>query len=529
MGHAGRSGVFSGRSITVVNDFSIDEQIYLYSKAREIKEAIANRRDLSEYQVDDPGLGIYLLFLEDSTRTKESFRNAAKFYGAKVNDFQAKTSSITTKKESITDTVKMLFGYSQHSIFVVRSKLEGVCRWLEFALGQYAAKMDYAAPSFINAGDGRHEHPTQEFLDEFTFLEKLEWRRDRIHVALVGDLLHGRTVHSKADGLKIFDDVTVDLVAPSEIAMPDYYIRRMTESGFKIRIFESIEEYLGQKNVADVWYFTRLQLERMGEQVLEKADYLRSAVTFTEEYLSSIAEGTRFYHPLPRHREHPTIPPFLDSLPLNGWDGQSVNGYFTRIAEIGMLSGRLGDDFIGTHHSAAEPADDFVEEVAVKSDKKPEYKVGIKPVDEGIVIDHIGKGKEIRDIWNQIDQIRHIMQLNCRSSHGVYHTNDPRHYKGIISLPDILSFDEKQIKMLGAIAPGCTVNMIRDKRVLRKYSLHMPPRVYNFNEISCKNESCVSFPGHYQHVRPEFRRADGTTFTCLYCERPHQYEEIWDI
>lgn len=522
-------GGFSGRTIAVVNDLSTDEQAYLYEKTRAIKEAVYSGGDLTPYKANDPALGIYLMFLEDSTRTKESFRNAAKFHGAKVNDFQAQTSSITTKKESITDTVKMLFGYSDRSIFVVRSKLEGVCRWLENALGRYAEKLGYPAPSFINAGDGRHEHPTQEFLDEFTFLEKKNWARDTIHIALVGDLLHGRTVHSKVDGLRVFRNVKVDLVAPGELAMPDHYVDRMVESGFAVRSFESIEEYIQKGSIADIWYFTRLQLERMGEEVLEKADMLRESVTFTKPFLDRIPEDTRFYHPLPRHREHPTIPSFLDRTPLNGWDEQSINGYFTRITEIGMLAGRLGSDFAGESTSHSDPADDFVEEASVKSDNKPEYKVGIKPVDEGIVIDHIGKGKEIRSIWNQIDQIRQIMQLNYRSSHGVYHTNDPRDFKGIISLPDILSFDEKQIKMLGAIAPGCTLNIIRDKKVLRKYRLHMPPRVYNFDEISCKNESCVSHPEHYQHVSPEFRRADGTTFTCLYCERPHQYEEIWDI
>jgi aspartate carbamoyltransferase len=527
-GDMGRAGTFDERSISVVNDLSIDEQAYLYEKTRQIKEAIRDKGDTGRFRAEDRGLGIYLLFLEDSTRTKESFRNAAKFHGAKVNDFQAQTSSITTKKESITDTVKMLFGYSERSIFIVRSKLEGVCRWLEHALGLYADKLEYSRPSFINAGDGRHEHPTQEFLDEFTFLERMSWRRERIHLALVGDLLHGRTVHSKVDGLRIFGDVSVDLVAPRELAMPEHYVKRMHESGFRVRTFDSIADYVGQDEIAEIWYFTRLQLERMGEEVLEKADNLRESVTFAKEYLDRVPGSARFYHPLPRHREHPTIPAFLDSLPLNGWDEQSINGYYTRITEIGMLSGALGEDFSGKSQTRAVPPDDFVEEAEIKSDKKPEYKVGIKPVDQGIVIDHIGRGKDIESIWDQIDQIRHIMHLNCRSSHGVYHTNDPSMFKGIISLPDILSFDETQIKMLGAIAPGCTVNMIRDARVLRKYRLHMPPRVYNFDEISCKNESCVSFPDHFQHVRPEFRRADGTTFTCLYCERPHQYEEIWD-
>ena len=524
-----RGGAFSGRSISVVNDLSLDEQNYLYDTTRVVKEAVLTGKDVTEFRASDPGLGIYLLFLEDSTRTKESFRNAAKFHGAKVNDFLAQASSITTKKESITDTVKMLFGYSQKSIFIIRSKLEGVCRWLEDALGQYADKLGYPSPSFINAGDGKHEHPTQEFLDEFTFLEKANWRRNAIHIALVGDLLHGRTVHSKADGLKIFGRVKVDLIAPDELGMPEYYLNRMNDSGFTVRTFPSIDKYLEQDEIADIWYFTRLQLERMGDQILERANYLRDAVTFAKENLSAIPEGTRFFHPLPRHREHPTIPSFLDALPLSGWDEQSINGYFTRITEIGMLSGRIGDDFTGLCRDFTESDDDFVEQAPVRSGKKPEYKVGIKPVDDGIVIDHIGKGRDIRNIWNQIDQIRHIMQLNCRSSHGVYHTGDPELYKGLISLPDVLSFDQRQIKMLGAIAPGCTVNMIRDKRVLSKYRLHMPPRVYNFDEISCKNENCVSFPGHYQHVCPEFHRSAGMTFVCMYCERPHQFEEIWDL
>ncbi len=99
------------------------------------------------------------------------------------------------------------------------------------------------------------------------------------------------------------------------------------------------------------------------------------------------------------------------------------------------------------------------------------------------------------------------MKLNCRSSHGVYHSDEEGLFKGIISLPDILSFDEKQIKVLGAIAPGCTLNIIKDRHVYKKYRLHIPPRVYNFDEISCKNENCVSYPSCFEHVMPEFKRS----------------------
>ena len=305
--------MFKGRSLTVVNDFSIDEQIYLYQKSKELKDAIKNKKDLSQFKVSDPDFGIYLMFLEDSTRTKESFVNAAKFHNAKVNVFDASTSSFN-KKESITDTVRMLFGYSDKSLFIIRTKLEGVCRWLESAIGNYADRIGYPRPSFINAGDGRHEHPTQEFLDEFSFLEQKNWDRNSIHIALVGDLYHGRTIHSKADGLKIFKEIHVDLIAPDLLQLPAYYKEKMQQNGYNIRLFESIEEYLAQKKIAKIWYFTRLQLERMGDQILEKADYLRSSVTFSREYLEKLPEDAKFYHPLPRNRTHPTIPQFLDSM-----------------------------------------------------------------------------------------------------------------------------------------------------------------------------------------------------------------------
>ncbi len=528
MGKEGEGSPFEGRSLTVVNDFSIDEQLYLYEQTRELKRALGAGEDVGRFAINEPSMGLYLIFLEDSTRTKESFRNAALFHGVKVNDFNVAGSSFN-KMESVTDTIKMLTGYSERSVFVVRSKLEGTCRWLDDAIGAYAARIGRKAPSFINAGDGKHEHPTQEFLDEFSFLEQKRWDRSAIHLALVGDLAHGRTVHSKADGLRIFKSVRVDLVAPRELALPAHYAERMAHNGFGVRQFDSIEDYVSQGDLADVWYFTRLQLERMGEEVLEKAPLLRRAVTFRREFLDKLGPETRFYHPLPRHREAPEIPSFLDDLPLNAWDFQSINGYYTRIVEIAMLQGKLGADFSGEPKRQPVYTDDFVEEVEVRQTKAHDYKVGIKPVENGIVIDHIGRGENIARTWDHIDKVRRIMKLNYRSSHGVYHSSSDSMYKGIVSLPDILSFDERQIKMLAAVAPGCTLNMIAGSRVRKKYRLHMPPRIYNLSVISCKNDACISNPRHFEQVRQEFYRAEKSSFVCRYCERPHDFGEIWDL
>lgn len=520
------AGVFRGRTIAVVRDLSIDEQVYLYEQTRLLKSAYLETGDLGRFRLEDPTLGVYLLFFEDSTRTKESFRNAAKFHGIKVNDFNASVSSLK-KLENISDTVRMLFGYSRSSIFVIRTALEGVCRWLEISLGEYADRVGLARPGIINGGDGRHEHPTQEFLDEFSFLEHRKWDRGGIHLALVGDLFHGRTVHSKVDGLGVFREVRVDLVAPPDLAMPVHYKERMRDAGFELREFGSIDEYLARKDIADVWYFTRLQLERMGEKLLEKSELLRESVTFRKDQMGRLPAGTEFFHPLPRHRVTPTIPSFLDQTPLNAWDRQSMNGYYTRIVEIAMLGGKLGHDFSGTPRTEPVFDEDFVVPASISAKGKPEYKIGIKPVENGIVIDHIGKGKSAERIWDHIDKIRTTLMLNHVSSHGVFRSEATGMLKGIVSLPEVDDFDPKKIKMLAAIAPGCSFNIVKRGRVVEKYRLHMPPRVYNLSEICCKNEDCVSHPQHHENVRPEFYRSAETTFICRYCERPHQYQEIW--
>ena len=524
-----RNGPFKGRTIAVVNDLSLDEQRYLYKKSRELKRLVSAGSDVSAFKIDDRNFQAYLIFMEDSTRTRESFRNAAKFLGCRTNIFDAATSSFN-KNESITDAIKMLYGYAADSCFILRTKLEGTARWLQGALSRYAESSGGPRPGFINAGDGKHEHPTQEFLDEFSFLEKLDWNEDHIHIALTGDLYHGRTVHSKADGLRVFKNVEVDLVAPELLSLPPYYIDKMKANGFEIRLFESVDEYLASGKVAPLWYFTRLQLERMGDAVLERAPSLRRSVTFRKDMLGLLPEGAKFYHPLPRDRLNPTNPTFLDELPLNGWDAQSANGYWTRIVEIGMVSGLLGHDFEGAFAMEPDIVEDFIIEAPAIEHRKPEYKVGIKPVEEGIVIDHIASGEPIEKIWNNIEAVRKILKLNVRSSHGVYHSfKGTEVFKGIISVPDIISFGEKDLKKLAAIAPGCTLNLIRNSKVAKKYRLAMPPRIYGFEEISCKNENCISNPKHNEGVTTEFLRKSGSTFVCRYCEKEHPFREIWDI
>ena len=99
--------------------------------------------------------------------------------------------------------------------------------------------------------------------------------------------------------------------------------------------------------------------------------------------------------------------------------------------------------------------------------------------------------------------------------------------KGIIFRPGREAFTESEINKLADIAPGSTVNIIADSKVVKKLRLHMPPRVYNLDSVSCKNDSCISHPVHGENIPAEFLKISENTFSCIYCEKVHTFKEIW--
>lgn len=530
---------FTARSLTIIDDLSIQERKFLFDKTRLLKEAIRenDKKTIDSFRINDHDFGIYEVFLESSTRTRESFKNAAEFHQIKLSSLAVESSSFN-KGESYADTFNTLSGYN-NSIFIVRSKLEGVCKWLEDETKQFAARNGLKRkPAFINAGDGKHEHPTQELLDEFTFLEDNNWSTASIHLALVGDLYHGRTVHSKANGLMIFDKVKVDLIAPDELAMPAHYKDKMLENGFEVREFSSIEEYLNQSDVAKIWYFTRPQLERMGERILKKQDELRATITFRKEFMDKVPKGTKFYHPLPRHREHPTIPTFLDETDLNGWERQSINGMYVRIVLLSLVAGKVGDDFKGKSADKDEKRKHITEEeYIVKVDPKNKvsdderFSEGVRPIQEGIVIDHICRGDDPATIRRHMANIIKVAGLEAGKGGEWVSTSkqDEGVFKGIIFRPGKYNLTRAWLKRLAAVAAGCTLNIIKDGKIMEKYRTHLPPRIYNFNDIACKNEDCISHPSHAEGAPAIFYRTHDNQYACQYCGAVHTFKDIWNV
>ncbi len=523
-----QSNTFKGRSLSVIKDLSPQERLFLFDKTRELKEALRQEdtAKIDEFRINDSDFGIYEVFLEDSTRTRESFSNAALFHRAKLSMLNAASSSFN-KGESFADTFCNLAGYDNR-VFILRTKQEGVCTWMAQVMQEYAERNNLNfPPSFINAGDGKHEHPTQELLDEFTFLEDNDWSTKELHVALVGDLFHGRTVHSKVQGLTLFDSVSLDLIAPKELEMPLHYVEEMKRLGYKVRIFTSIEQYLQAGDCAKKWYFTRPQLERMGDRILEKQHILRESITFREEFLPKISKDTVFYHPLPRRKDTPVIPTFLDSTSHNGWERQSANGRLIRITLLLLFSGKLDAEYAFPESNTQKEDASYIQSVEIKQKKEiKQHSEGVRPIANGIVIDHLYCGEDPEEIRRGLALVVKVLSLNGKGGEWIS-TSSKGEFKGLIFRPGHTSLTKKELKRLAAVAPGCTINTIKDGQVVEKCTLNLPPEIYNFESLSCQNRDCISHASHQEGVPAHFYRVEENSCVCRYCGKHYAIKEVW--
>jgi len=589
----------AGRTVQVVTDLSEAEQLYLYERSRRFKaksrRSVGSSSDQEDTapplidiedadvpeKVDDPNATVYLLFMQSSTRTRESLRNAAIYHGVKMNEFQAETSSFQ-KNETITDTMKMLTMYStQRTVFVVRSPMEGLCNWLQTVMPQHTERFGIPKPAFLNAGDGQYTTPILEMVDTFTLLERNRWDRSFVHLALVGDLAHGRTAHSKADNLKIFGRVKVDLVSPKALEYPVEYRNRMRDNGFEVREFDSLAQYIEEAgdSLAATWYFFRPKFDRYGEVTEELKKSWQDSIKFRIEWEPCLPADACFLQTLPRDMHTPIIPLALDKTPLNGWDRLANNAHFLHVVLLSMLFGKIGRGipkqqlrltrsqlsmaaeeesdtrtrltcpFAASFDSGTVP--EFIEVVECKPNqrlRRPERVDvgGLIPIMNGLVIDHIGMNADPEVCWDRLRTVRMTLgwskYLGCEGVYPSMSTHESM-FKGIMSFPD---FDFSvasvpQMKMLASIAPGCTMNAITNSEVVGKYRLHVPRRIYNLPNICCKNELCVSSPSmkqrdvvaFFERVRfyetsilPGCKTGD-FLYVCKYCKWPHQYADIW--
>lgn len=319
---------FKGQHLLSVNDvnqplidelFALAEQMRPYATKQKVNRVLE-------------GAILGNLFFEPSTRTRVSFGTAFDLLGGSVRETTGMANSALAKGESLYDTAKVLSGYSD--IIAMRHPDE-------FSVEAFSKG---SRVPVVNGGDGSNEHPTQALLDLFTIQQELKSQGESISglkLSLIGDLKHGRTVHSLCKLLALYPDLTIKLVSPSALAMPTEYIDLLTSSNHRITQTDDLEEGLTNSNIV---YQTRIQEERFDSQ--DEANRFRGKFRLNKSvYYSFCQKNTVIMHPLPRDSRAEANE--LDN-DLNDESGlaifrQTDNGILVRMA---LFAGILGVDSI---------------------------------------------------------------------------------------------------------------------------------------------------------------------------------------
>jgi len=303
---------FVNRDIVSLRDFTREEIDYVLRIARAIEPLAETGSDMLRGKI------MATLFFEPSTRTRLSFQTAMYKLGGHVIGFAGPEISSVKKGETLADTVRVVENYSD--VIVLRHPLEGAAR--------FAA--EYVTVPVINGGSGAEEHPTQALLDLYTIL-KAKGRIDGLNIALMGDLRYGRTVHSLAYALSLYN-VKLNLVSPNLLRM-----RREVLEDIKKRIevaeYADIEEVLPK---IDVLYVTRIQKERFPD--LAEYEKVRGTYVIDLEVLRNAKEDIIVLHPLPRIEE---IAVEVDSTPFAKYFQQARNGVVVRMALLALVLGAI--------------------------------------------------------------------------------------------------------------------------------------------------------------------------------------------
>lgn len=227
------------------------------------------------------GKTVVNLFFETSTRTRTTFELAAKRLSADVLNVNIATSA-TSKGESLLDTIRNIEAM-QVDMFVVRHAQSGAPFFIAAHVAPHIC--------VINAGDGRHAHPTQAMLDVFT-IRRHKPNFEALSVAIVGDILHSRVARSEIQALQILGTRDIRLVGPRTLIPPD-------AERLGVRVFDDLNQ--GLKG-ADVVIMLRLQRERMNGAFIPSEHEYFETFGLTAERLRHAKPDVMVMHPGPINR-----------------------------------------------------------------------------------------------------------------------------------------------------------------------------------------------------------------------------------
>ena len=294
--------------------FTLPMLMSLFERATEM-ERIVRRGGTQDYN----NKIMASLFYEPSTRTRLSFESAMLRLGGKVLSTEnAANFSSASLGETLEDTIRVVDEYAD--VIVLRHNEVG------------GAKRAAAVSSVpvINAGDGKGgQHPTQALLDLYTIYKEIN-KLDGLKVAIVGNLLDGRTVRSLSYLLGKFERVKIYFVAPQQLQMKEDLLGYLTEHGVWYSLESDLQKVLPE---VDVVYVTRIERERISKSDAEYKTLVKNYY-FDERTMRKLPSHAIVMHPLPRVGE---IALSVDDDRRAAYFRQTQNGIFVRMALLSWV------------------------------------------------------------------------------------------------------------------------------------------------------------------------------------------------
>ena len=313
---------FTGAHILSISQFQRQNVEQIFSVADRMEPYALRKRVTRVLE----GAILGNMFFEASTRTRVSFGSAFNLLGGEVRETAGFESSALVKGESLQDTARVLSGFSD--VICMRHPQEG-------------SVADFASASRVpvmNGGDGANEHPTQALLDLYTIGRELEAKGrtiDGLRIAMIGDLRHGRTVHSLSKLLSLYTNIQVMLISPKELALPETIIEQMRSAGVKVTVSDELNNSIAN---VDIVYSTRIQEERFTSKA--EADlYLGKFRLNQAIYTKHCEPNTVIMHPLPRDSRSDAneLDCDLDDNPNLAIFRQTDNGLLIRMALFALV------------------------------------------------------------------------------------------------------------------------------------------------------------------------------------------------
>ena len=313
---------FTGAHILSISQFQRQDVEQIFSVADRMEPYALRKRVTRVLE----GAILGNMFFEASTRTRVSFGSAFNLLGGEVRETAGFESSALVKGESLQDTARVLSGFSD--VICMRHPQEG-------------SVADFASASRVpvmNGGDGANEHPTQALLDLYTIGRELQAKGraiDGLRIAMIGDLRHGRTVHSLSKLLSLYSNIQVMLISPKELALPGAIIEQMRSAGVTVTVSDELNNSIAN---VDIVYSTRIQEERFTSKA--EADLYRGKFRLNQAiYTKHCEPNTVIMHPLPRDSRSDAneLDSDLDNNPNLAIFRQTDNGLLIRMALFALV------------------------------------------------------------------------------------------------------------------------------------------------------------------------------------------------